>query len=213
MRKLSAREAFSIPNILSYFRILLVPVFVYLYYLAVTQDKVYYIAAACVIAVSGITDFLDGQIARRCNMITEWGKFIDPVADKLTQGALVICMAVLRYPLMWLMVTLFVLKDGFLSIMGVILLKKGKKLNGALWYGKVCTATFYLCVLILLLFTAINGTAANIIIFVCSALMLFALVMYANVYRKIWHDIKHPDKPKKITSPGIVSEVSSGQAE
>lgn len=207
MKKLTAREAFNIPNILSYFRILLVPVFVWTYYMAVTQDESYYIAASCVILVSGITDFLDGQIARRCNMITEWGKLVDPVADKLTQGALVISMAVLRYPLMWILAALFVLKDGFLSVMGIIMIKHGKKLNGALWYGKICTAFFYVSVLVLLIFTDINETAAQIIILVCGSLMAFALIMYANVYRKIWHDIKHPDEPKKITQEGVVSDI------
>lgn len=208
MKKITAKEAFSIPNILSYFRILLVPVFVWAYYSAVTaQSNFYYIVAAVVIGVSGLTDFLDGQIARRCNMITEWGKFIDPVADKLTQGALVICMAVLRYPLMWILVGLFVLKEGFLSVAGIVLLRNGKKLNGALWYGKICTATFYACVLILLVFTKIDELAANVIILVCGSLMAFALVMYANVYRKIWHDLKHPDEPKKLTGEKMVTDI------
>lgn len=208
MKKITAKEAFSIPNILSYFRILLVPVFVWAYYSAVTaQSNFYYIVAAVVIGVSGLTDFLDGQIARRCNMITEWGKFIDPVADKLTQGALVICMAVLRYPLMWILVGLFVLKEGFLSVAGIVLLRNGKKLNGALWYGKICTATFYACVLILLVFTKIDELAANVIILVCGSLMAFALVMYANVYSKIWHDLKHPDEPKKLTGEKMVTDI------
>ena len=208
MKKVTVKEAFSIPNILSYFRILLVPVFVWAYYTAVTEQSCfYYIVAAVVIGVSGLTDFLDGQIARRCNMITEWGKFIDPVADKLTQGALVICMAALRYPLMWILVGLFVLKEGFLSVAGIVLIKHGKKLNGALWYGKICTATFYACVLILLVFTKIDEFSADIIILVCGALMAFALIMYANVYCKIWHDLKHPNEPKKITDSKIVTDI------
>ena len=73
------KDIFSIPNILSFVRILLIPIFVWLYVTAGTSGE-YYLAAAVVVA-SGITDFLDGQIARRCNMITEFGKFLDPLAD------------------------------------------------------------------------------------------------------------------------------------
>ena len=86
------KDIFSIPNILSFIRILLIPIFVWLYVTAGTSGE-YYLAAAVVVA-SGITDFLDGQIARRCNMITEFGKFLDPLADKLTQGTLFLCIAI-----------------------------------------------------------------------------------------------------------------------
>ena len=132
------KDIFSIPNILSFVRILLIPIFVWLYVTAGTSGE-YYLAAAVVVA-SGITDFLDGQIARRCNMITEFGKFLDPLADKLTQGTLFLCIAI-NYPLMWILLAIWLLKDGFMAIMGLVLLKtKQTKLDGARWYGKVCTA-------------------------------------------------------------------------
>ena len=135
------KDIFSIPNILSFIRILLIPIFVWLYVTAGTSGE-YYLAAAVVVA-SGITDFLDGQIARRCNMITEFGKFLDPLADKLTQGTLFLCIAI-NYPLMWILLAIWLLKDGFMAIMGLVLLKaKQTKLDGARWYGKVCTAIIY----------------------------------------------------------------------
>ena len=114
------KDIFSIPNILSFVRILLIPIFVWLYVTAGTSGE-YYLAAAVVVA-SGITDFLDGQIARRCNMITEFGKFLDPLADKLTQGTLFLCIAI-NYPLMWILLAIWLLKDGFMAIMGLVLLK------------------------------------------------------------------------------------------
>ena len=139
------KDIFSIPNILSFVRILLIPIFVWLYVTAGTSGE-YYLAAAVVVA-SGITDFLDGQIARRCNMITEFGKFLDPLADKLTQGTLFLCIAI-NYPLMWILLAIWLLKDGFMAIMGLVLLKtKQTKLDGARWYGKVCTAIIYIAVL------------------------------------------------------------------
>lgn len=72
-------EAFSIPNLLSYFRLLLIPVFIVLY---VHEE---FTAALITLAVSGLSDILDGRIARKYNMVTDLGKVLDPVADKLTQ--------------------------------------------------------------------------------------------------------------------------------
>ena len=147
------KDIFSIPNILSFVRILLIPIFVWLYVTAGTSGE-YYLAAAVVVA-SGITDFLDGQIARRCHMITEFGKFLDPLADKLTQGTLFLCIAI-NYPLMWILLAIWLLKDGFMAIMGLVLLKtKQTKLDGARWYGKVCTAIIYIAVLALLFFPGV----------------------------------------------------------
>ena len=97
----SRKEIFSIPNILGYFRILLIPVFMTLYFKAEKPSD--YFAAAVVVGISSLSDMFDGLIARKFNMITELGKFIDPLADKLTQGALIVCF-VARYPLMWLLV-------------------------------------------------------------------------------------------------------------
>ena len=132
---MTAKEIFSIPNLMGYFRILLIPVFSWIY---IHADGVsdYYMAAVLV-GISGLTDMFDGKVARKFNMITELGKFIDPLADKLTQGALVLCFAV-RYPLMRAVLALFILKEGFLGIMGLLLLPRGTKLDGAMWFGKVC---------------------------------------------------------------------------
>ena len=91
-RRIDKREIFSIPNLMGYFRILLIPLFSWLYCTADSTGDYY--AAAAVVGVSGLTDMFDGKIARRFNMITELGKFIDPLADKLTQAALLICLAV-----------------------------------------------------------------------------------------------------------------------
>ena len=75
-------EAFSIPNMLSYFRLLLIPLFIVLY---VHED---FTEALITLAVSGLSDILDGRIARKYNMVTDLGKVLDPVADKLTQCAM-----------------------------------------------------------------------------------------------------------------------------
>ena len=77
--KFEMKDLVKLPNILCYIRIAMVPWFLYVYFTAV-EPKDYYFATLIVLA-SGLTDFLDGQIARRCNMITDLGKLIDPIAD------------------------------------------------------------------------------------------------------------------------------------
>ena len=185
MKNFSKKELLSIPNLMGYFRLLMIPVFAWLY-LTASTDMDYYMAAL-VMGISSLTDMFDGKVARKFNMITELGKFIDPLADKLTQGALVLCFAV-RYPLMRAVLALFILKEGFMGIMGLLLLPRGKKLDGAMWFGKVCTAVLYVLLFILLLFPGISLTAANLLISACGAFMLFSLIMYIPVFRKMWKE-------------------------
>ena len=140
MKKFSKKEIFSIPNMMGYFRILLIPVFCYLYITAESEKD--YMWAAFVVLISSLTDLFDGKIARRFNMITELGKALDPVADKLTHAALAVCLAT-RYPLMWLLIALMAVKEGYMGIMGILFFRKGKMLDGAMWFGKVCTALLF----------------------------------------------------------------------
>ena len=176
------KQIFSIPNMLGYFRILLLPLIVWRY---VTADSIAeFHMAAVIIGISGITDFLDGFIARKFNMITNLGKIVDPVADKLTQAAIVFS---LSFRFQWLIpvVVLFVIKEGFMGIMGVILLKKGKMLNGAKWFGKVSTAVLYVVMFILILAPNIQEHIANTLIVLSGFLLLMSFILYIPVYKKI----------------------------
>ena len=197
------KDIFSIPNILSFVRILLIPIFVWLYVTAGTSGE-YYLAAAVVVA-SGITDFLDGQIARRCNMITEFGKFLDPLADKLTQGTLFLCIAI-NYPLMWILLAIWLLKDGFMAIMGLVLLKtKQTKLDGARWYGKVCTAIIYIAVLALLFFPGVfpeGSPASSLLILICIGVMLLSGILYSVALIKMWLHNETIAKENRMKSSG-----------
>ena len=89
------KQVFTIPNILSLFRLLLIPVYIHIYLNA--QSLADYHLAAAILAVSCLTDAVDGQIARRFHMITAVGKVLDPLADKITQFTLIICLA-MRHP-------------------------------------------------------------------------------------------------------------------
>lgn len=180
--KFKKEEVWSIPNIMGYFRVLLIPVFCWLFFTA-ENNADYYVAGA-VVLVSTVTDFLDGFVARKFNMITELGKFVDPVADKLTHAALVICLAS-RFPLMWAVVVTMALKEGYMAVMGWLKLKEGKKLNGAMWYGKVCTALLFVVMMVLVLWPGIPMAVANGLIGVCLADMIFTLIMYIVKFHKM----------------------------
>lgn len=169
---------------MGYFRLLLIPVFAVTYLTANTTFQ-YNMAVFC-LCLSGLTDLFDGKVARHFNMVTELGKFLDPLADKLTLGVVFLCMTT-HYPWLWLLVALYIIKEGFMGIMGLITLKyKGKKLDGAMWFGKVCTACSYIVLCLLLLFPKMPDMMANILIFICAADMIFTLIMYFPKFRDMW---------------------------
>lgn len=182
MGKIKKEELFSIPNCMGYFRILLIPFFCRIY-LKADSMKDYYLAAGIVI-ISTITDFLDGKVARKFHMITEFGKFLDPLADKLTHGAIALCLA-FRYEAMRYLVALMLVKEGFMAIMGLINLCHGKKLDGAKWFGKVCTASLFVVLCILVLFPGIPLGAAETLIYLEIGIMAVTLLLYIPEFQKM----------------------------
>ena len=183
---------FKIPNLLCYVRIVLVPIFCFIFLGADTQGD-YYMAAGIVL-ISGFTDFLDGQIARRCNMITDVGKLLDPFADKLMQLAMLICLTI-KIKFMYLLVIYLVVKEVSMCIAAVYIYKKYKKrLNGAKWYGKVCTAVLYAVMLTLIAFPGLNSYIQKYLIIVCVSALTLAFVLYIRIYIKMLKDTKQGNK-------------------
>lgn len=183
MKKIKKEELYSIPNCMGYFRILLIPVFCWIY-LRAERPGDYYLAAG-IILLSYITDFLDGQVARRFHMITEFGKFLDPVADKLTHGAVALCL-VFRYEKMLYLFLLMILKEGFMAVMGIINLRHGRKLDGAKWFGKVCTGSLFVLLFLLVCWPAISGVWADRLISLEILIMALTLILYIpEFYRMI----------------------------
>ena len=109
------KDILTVPNLLSLFRLVLIPVYI-LIYLNADSNTDYYIAAS-ILAVSCLTDLIDGKIARHFNMISNTGKILDPLADKATQFALILCLTV-KYPVLLVLVGLFVIKEGFQLVQG-----------------------------------------------------------------------------------------------
>lgn len=173
------KEIQTIPNLLSIFRILLLPIYLYF----VLRQSFY--VAGTIIVVSGLSDYLDGVIARRYNQVTDLGKVLDPFADKLTQLFLILSMAWYR-PWLWLLFGLFLIKEGFMFVAGLIGLSKNIKLSGAKWYGKVATAVIYVGMLLLLLFPELPTLWVRVIFAVITYGLLQSFILYAVEYRKMF---------------------------
>lgn len=185
MNRFQKKDIFTIPNMICYLRILLIPVFCWLYITADTPAD--YLWATGVVLFSSFTDLWDGMIARKLGQVTELGKVLDPVADKLTHGAMAICL-ITRYPLMWALVALMVVKEGYMAAMGIRFLRKGKMLDGAMWFGKVCTAVLFTGFVILFFIYEMPLAAANTIIGALMAVMAATVCMYVPVFRKMQKD-------------------------
>jgi cardiolipin synthase len=176
--RLRKKDIFTIPNMLSFFRILLIPLIVILYV------NEYRYAAVGVIVLSALTDIVDGWIARTFHMISDFGKFLDPVADKLTQMVMLSCL-VLRYPWAISLVALLIIKELFQFVCGFIAFKRTDVMNSAKWFGKVNTVILYTSMIILFLLPEIPEIIATVILTVCGVTMLLSMFLYGRFFRQM----------------------------
>lgn len=135
------------------------------------------LATALVLLLSGISDTADGIIARRFNMITTLGKAIDPVADKLTQIAMLLCLLT-RFPSLSILFALLLIKEITGGVMSLLILKRRKLVLPADWHGKLTTFLLYATMLLHLLWGSIPESVSNASIAVCSAVTLMSFVLY-----------------------------------
>ena len=172
-------EVFTIPNLLSLFRLILIPVYMAIYLNAKeTRD---YLTAGIILAVSCLTDMVDGKIARRFHMISTLGKILDPLADKLTQFSLLLCLAI-RYHVLWTVFSLFVLKELFQLIAGILSVKHGFILKGALISGKVCTTVLFISLVAMVIFYRMSPLVVNVIAMVDGVFLMIAFADYLITY-------------------------------
>lgn len=169
------KEIFSIPNMLSMFRIVLIPVYVSIYLNA--KEDFHYWIAGMILAVSCITDMIDGKIARHFNMITNVGKLLDPIADKATQCALTVCLS-LKYPSLIPVLVLFLAKEFFQLFAAIISYRKGKALAGALLSGKICTTVLFISLTLLVLVPNMAPNIVQIIAVTDLAVLTIAFIQY-----------------------------------
>lgn len=165
-------QVFTVPNVLSAIRLCLIPVFVLQY--AVMAN---YAFAALTVIISALTDVVDGVIARRFNLITHLGRILDPVADKLTQIAVMICLC-FRYKYMIIPLAILTVKELANGIVALMMLKKTKNTINSAWHGKLATVLLY-CMAIIHLFWIDIPTAVSIaFIAACVAAMGLSFVLY-----------------------------------
>lgn len=188
MSILNRKDWFTIPNILSYFRLILIPYFIYAYTNAQTQRE--YAYATGLLVLSGMTDALDGFIARRFNQGTKLGQLLDPVADKLTQIA-VAGVLMLNWPIFGFLLALFIIKETYMFIENIRLYKKNITLNGSEWYGKIATIVFYLTMFLAVFFPRLDQLTVSVLVVLASFFQIRALYYYSRLFLRLHesHDV------------------------
>ena len=187
-RLIKKEEVFNIPNILTVLRILLAPVFVIMYF---KQD---YVIATVILLTSGLTDVLDGVIARKCGLITTLGKILDPIADKLTQAVIIVCLTINHFEddgslLSFVLILLFA-KEFTMLLGAIVLFKSGARPSESKWWGKLGTVMIYaLFVAILLqdIFTleVVPIIVINVLCIITAICLLFSLFNYYPIFKEI----------------------------
>lgn len=173
------KEIWSIPNLLSIFRILLIPVYMHIYMNA--EGSRDYAAAGVILVFGCLTDMADGYIARRFHMITNLGKVLDPLADKLTQLSLFVCLSAHRRLLNYLLVV-FLIKEFWQLFVMISALRRGKALNGALMSGKICTTVLFTSLGLMFVWPTMGEGLANAITAVCFVFLMYAFTDYIHAY-------------------------------
>lgn len=172
MQKDYKNKIITIPNILTLVRLLLIPVIVLLY--CVRKEHMW---TAVVLILSGVTDLVDGFVARRFNMISDLGKIIDPIADKLTQFVVLICL-VTRFSGMLVPCLFLLAKEVISGIVAMCAIRKSGKVEGADWHGKVSTTMLYAMMIIHVLWVNIPVVVSNLLIALCTGMMVLSFILY-----------------------------------
>ena len=170
----------NIPNILTIIRFILIP---FIYISVLSQ---HYLTALIIFTISAITDILDGYIARKYNYITDIGKLIDPLADKLTQVSLLLSLTILKLLPWWIFAIVFI-KELVLVISASVLYSKKDVVVYSVWYGKLATTLFYLAIVCSLIISHFNlNFTFRIDLYLYYLAILatfFALIMYAIKFK------------------------------
>lgn len=195
--KKARNQNLTVPNLLSIIRILIVPFFAYYF----MKDNI--VVSVILIGISGLSDAVDGFIARRFNQITELGKMLDPFADKITQATVAVCLAI-KYPAICPLLILFIIKELLMLALAITLLKKMRKPCAARWYGKVATTLFYVSVIVIVSMSLFEvdkfvfDVVSNILLAVTGIMMVYSAYKYFEIYRTL---IKSDDPMDHINLP------------
>lgn len=167
----SQSKIITIPNLLSLFRVCLIPVIVWLY----IEGQSF--LAGCVLVLSGVTDIVDGFIARRFHMVSDLGKVLDPIADKLTQAVMLVCLLI-RFPLMALPLTFLVIKEICMTVTGALVIRKTGIVPGAVWHGKAATLLLYATMLLHIFWIEMPPAVSAALTAACAMMIGISFVLY-----------------------------------
>ena len=160
-----------IPNILTTLRLIIIPFFAY----SILCEKSLWLSVSLFL-LSGVTDVVDGWIARRFNMITDVGSVYDPLVDKLMQITAVVCLAFVKVIPLWV-IYFVLLKELTMIITGSVLYVK-KIVVHSNWYGKAATVFFYSVIFILIVFPDIGESAKSALLGVLVGVLVLAAIGY-----------------------------------
>ena len=176
------KRLLTIPNILSFIRIALIPFIIILYF------KSNYYGSFLLILISGLTDVIDGFIARRFNQVSNFGKVLDPIADKLTQVTIVMMLFVdfLELWAIWALLIVLFTKELITLIVAIYMLSGGAKIISAKWWGKVATVCVYSTILLMVLskcgISLINDIVISIFAIIATVFLIISLCGYFKVF-------------------------------
>ncbi len=168
----------NIPNILTVIRFILIP------FIFITVISHHYLIGLIIFTISAITDILDGYIARKYNYITDIGKLIDPLADKLTQISLLLALTILNILPWWILAVVFI-KECIMIITASVLYSRKDVVVYSKWYGKLATILFYLAIICSLLINQFNINFSFRI-----DLYMYYLAILATIFSLIMYGIK-----------------------
>ena len=196
--KINRKEFFSGPNILCYIRVLLIPLFMLRYLTAVNTED--YVQASAVLLLSGLTDYFNGFANRKKQQLTNWAKIIDPAADKFMQIAVAISLMLRIKGIMIYFVAFLILKDLFIGASVFVLLRRGKKLEEAKWFGKLATVVFYITMFLIVTFPWMSTGLQTALISISWAFFLLSLILRILDFVRLMRD------PKRETARSVPKE-------
>ena len=164
-------QFWTLPNLLCVFRILLIPLMVALYFKGKT------VAALIVFGVCALSDIADGQIARRFDLVTDLGKMLDPLADKLTQGAALVCVA-RAHPQLFFLLGFMAMKELAQAYIGGRIVKKTGHVFTSKWFGKLCTVVTTASLMAMFAFPKLPDGVVDGLLILCAAMMMGSLALY-----------------------------------
>ena len=135
------KNLITLPNIISFFRILLIPLFAVVYFKDELANN--YFWAFLIILISGVSDIADGLIARKFNMVSDLGKVLDPIADKLTQAVVLLCLLIEHMVILPVFIVLFI-KELLTLFAAIFILTNGNKPISSRWFGKLSTVVIFI---------------------------------------------------------------------